>query len=150
VSFLFEAGPDGRMTVREEPAPIAPVWGRTVDEVTLLAGEDGAATITIRRGDRIAWECPGGLGGCTMYGTVAGLQVDDGNLSVIGIDAEPSDALRAVAAEIRASFGKHGWERSGFFPALAGEGGLAIFTGDVAIYAARDGKLRLAPLEAKP
>lgn len=150
MSFLFEADEHGRVSVREPDARFARWETSLVEEVDVLVGEDGAQTIKVRRGARVAIDDPGGIGGATLYGTVAGIMGGDplyfNGLSSLGIDAEPSDALRAIAVKIRESLCDLSWGTdSTWASALAGEGGLAIFSGDGIAFAARAGKFRLAP-----
>lgn len=145
----------------ETPVPI-PVWApKMVDEVDLLAGPDGTATLKIRKGDRIAWDDPAGLGGVTLYGTVAGIQVQGGSLFpgeilTLAVEADPSEELRALLARWRKDvaplkplpdlhlFGSpRGYHQTPQKCGLDGDGGPVLFSGDGVRWAGRANKIRV-------
>lgn len=132
-----------------------------VDEVDLLAGPDGTATLKIRKGDRIAWDDPAGLGSVTLYGTVAGIQVQGGSLFpgeilTLAVEADPSEELRALLARWRKDvaplkplpdlhlFGSpHGYHQTPQNCGLDGDGGPVLFSGDGVRWAGRANKIRV-------
>jgi hypothetical protein len=115
---------------------------------------DRGGVVTIRKGDRITWKSPCGLGGAEVSGVFMG---GEGHLRgdcVFGIDAEPSESLRKLAGELAVSpdrlndtlakifVGPRAIHKSG----LDGSGGVFVVIGEAFEQAMRNGNLTLDPL----
>ena len=110
--------------------------------------------VEIKKGDRIEYDNPCGIGGVTLNATVAGFTVHaDGMIGVVGIDAEPNDRLREIVAQLKKEATKYlrlsGAPLRPFGPippqrnGLDGNGGPILVTGKAFAMALMHGQIRL-------
>lgn len=115
-----------------------------IEELTIRRSD--GTDIVIRKGDRVTWKNPLGIGGTEVSGKFVDAERDDVPgcrwISVACIDAEPSESIRALAGE------SAGFRAS--MPQCLLDGGQFVVVGEAFERAVYDGLLTLTPKTPEP